>query len=90
MEFNAVIELFRRSEEEYGAKIGNYIGDGDSKTYGRLVKAKLHGENFLTNEKECLGHVQKRRGKRLRDLVTQTVEDTVGKTEKMFRLYPLQ
>lgn len=82
MEVNAVIELFRRSEKNYGAKIGTYIGDGDSKTYGNLVKAKPYGENFLINKKECVGHVQKRMGKRLRDLVAKTVEDTVVKTGK--------
>lgn len=57
---NAVIEMFRRSEEKYGAKISNYIGDRDSRTYGNLVKSKLYGENFTINKKECVGHVQKR------------------------------
>ncbi|XP_044592130.1 uncharacterized protein LOC123270228 [Cotesia glomerata] len=82
MEVNAVIELFRRSEEKYGAKISNYIGDGDSKTYGNLVKAKPYGENFIIHKKECVGHVQKRMGKRLRDLVNKTVEHKVVKTGK--------
>lgn len=53
MEVNAVIELFRRSVKNYGAEISNYIGDGDSKTYGNLVKAKPYGENFTINKKEC-------------------------------------
>ena len=66
MEVSAVIEMFCRSEEKYGVKISNYIGDGDSKTYGNLVEAKPYGENFTIHKKECVGHVQKRMGKCLR------------------------
>uniref|UniRef100_A0A6V7KW45 Mutator-like transposase domain-containing protein n=1 Tax=Bracon brevicornis TaxID=1563983 RepID=A0A6V7KW45_9HYME len=51
MEVNAVIELLRRSEKNYGAKISNYIGDGDSETYGHLSKAKPYGKNFTINKK---------------------------------------
>nr|XP_036230996.1 uncharacterized protein LOC118683174 [Bactrocera oleae] len=80
MEVNAVIELFGRSEKNYGAKISNYIGDGDSKTYGNLLKAKSYGENFTINKKECAGHMQKRMLKRLRDLVKKTVETKEIKT----------
>ena len=46
MEVSAVIEMFCRSEEKYGLKISNYIGDGDNKTYGNLVEAIPYGENF--------------------------------------------
>ncbi|XP_025995458.2 uncharacterized protein LOC105204411 [Solenopsis invicta] len=81
MEVGAVIEMFRCSEENYGAKISNYIEDGDSKTYGNLVQAKPYGENFTINKKECVGHVQKQIGKCLRDLVN-TTEDVVVKTGK--------
>ncbi|CAH1115697.1 unnamed protein product [Psylliodes chrysocephalus] len=82
MEVNAVIELFRRSVKNYGAKIRNYIGDGDSKTYGNLVKAKPYGENFTINKKKCVGHVQKRMGKRLRDLVNKTIKNKLVKPGK--------
>ena len=82
MEVNAVIAMFRRSEEKYGARIGDYIGDGDTKTYGNVVEAKPYGENFTINKKECVGHVQKRMGKRLRDLVKNTVEEKEIKTGK--------
>ena len=82
MEVGAVIEMFRRSEKQYGAKISNYIGDGDSKTFSNLVEAKPYRENFTINKKECVGHVQKRMGKRLRDLVKNTIVDKVVKTGK--------
>jgi len=32
MEVDAIKEMFLRSEEKFGVKYGNYIGDGDSKT----------------------------------------------------------
>lgn len=32
IEVGAVMEMFCRSEKKYGAKISNYVGDGDSKT----------------------------------------------------------
>ena len=82
MEVSAVIEMFCRLEEKYGAKISNYIGDGDSKTYGNLVEAKPYGENFTIHKKTCVGHVQKRMGKRLRDLIKTTVEEKIVKTGK--------
>ena len=82
MEVAAVIEMFSRSDEKYGAKIGNYVGDGDSKTYGNLVQAEPYGEDFIINKKECVGHVQKRMGKRLRELVKNTVQETVVKSGK--------
>ena len=85
MEVGAVIEMFRRSEKQYvGAKISNYIGDGDSKTFSNLVEAKPYGENFTINMKECVGHVQKRMGRRLRDLVKNTVVDKLVKTGKNY------
>lgn len=82
METAALIEMFSRSEELYEAKIENYIGDGDTKSYGNLVKAKPYGENFTINKKECVGHVQKRMGARLRDIVNKTVEEKEVKTGK--------
>ena len=82
MEVSAVIKMFCRSEEKYGAKISNYIGDGDSKTYGNLVEANPYGKNFTIHKKECVGHVQKRMGKRLRDLVKTSVEEKIVKTGK--------
>ena len=83
MEVVAVIEMFSRSVEKYGVKIGDYIGyDVDSKTSSNLVKAKPYGEDCTINKKECVGHVQKRMGARLREIVKNSVEDKVVKTGK--------
>lgn len=66
MEVAGVIEMLKRSEEKYSVKYINYIGDGDSKTYSGIVNSAPYGDNILITKKECIGHVQKRMGSRLR------------------------
>lgn len=78
MEPNAIVEMFKRSNEKYGVKYVNYIGDDDCKTYFELVKSVPYGKNVSINKKECIEHVQKRMGTRLRNKVNQTVK--VGDT----------
>jgi len=64
MEVDAVTEMFKRSETLYNVKYGSYIGD--SKTYKGIIDAKPY-TNFNVAEKECIDHVQKRMGTRLRN-----------------------
>lgn len=82
MEVNAVIEMFKRSVEKHDVKIDNYVGEGDSKTYGNLIKAKPYGDDLIVAKKECVGHVRKRMGTRLRDLVKSHVGEVPIKTGK--------
>ncbi|KYN27481.1 hypothetical protein ALC57_03136, partial [Trachymyrmex cornetzi] len=65
------------------------IGDGDSKTFAGVKNAKPYGEDFEIYKKECVGHVQKRMGSRLRNLVKNTVEETAtkGKTIRKKTLF---
>jgi len=71
MEVDAVIEMFKRSEKLHENKYLKYIGDGDSKTYKGIVDAKPY-EDVVVEKKECIGHVQKRMGTRLRNLKKNT------------------
>ncbi|XP_066583306.1 LOW QUALITY PROTEIN: uncharacterized protein [Prorops nasuta] len=66
MEVDGIVEMFKQSQEKYNVKYVNYIGDGDSKTYKGIVDAAPYGETAII-KKECVGHVQKRMGSRLRD-----------------------
>lgn len=66
MEVDAVVEMFKKSEEQYDVKHTDHIGDGDSKTYKSIVESKPYGEKVQIRKKECIGHVQKRMGARLR------------------------
>ncbi|XP_066599941.1 uncharacterized protein [Prorops nasuta] len=66
MEINAITEMFSRSLNKYGVKYLTYIGDGDSKTFNGIVNAAPYGESTVV-KKECVGHVEKRMGTRLRN-----------------------
>lgn len=67
MEVTGMKIMFQRSEETYDVRYSRYIGDGDSKTYVNIVKDKPYVD--IDPEKlECVGHVQKRMGTRLRKL----------------------
>lgn len=63
---DAITEMFKRSEEKYDVKYTKYIGDGDSKTYGSIIKSAPYGDIPII-KKECIGHIQKRMGRRLRE-----------------------
>lgn len=81
MEVDSMIAMFERSIEKYRARYINFIADGDSKTYGGIIKAAPYGQDVVINKKECVGHVQKM-GTRLRDLVKKTVEEKEVKGKK--------
>jgi len=67
MEVDAVIEMFQQSEKLHGLKYSHYVGDGDSKTFKGILDSNPH-ENLDVKKKECIDHVQKRMGTRLRNL----------------------
>lgn len=67
MEVDSVKEMFARSEEEFGVRYGNYIGDGDSKTFNGILDLNPYGDDFIVVKNECIGHVEKRMGTRLRN-----------------------
>jgi len=83
MEASSVLAMFQRSFEKHGLRYTNYIGDGDSKTFTKIVNSKPYGENVVINKKECVGHVQKRMGTRLRDLLQKTVQEEIVKGKKI-------
>eukprot|EP00117_Sycon_ciliatum_P017869 scpid82715/ scgid16696/ len=70
MEAEAVEKLWSRSEAKNNLRYVTYIGDGDSKGHKRVSVAKPYGDTAIVKD-ECIGHVQKRVGKGLRDLKTK-------------------
>lgn len=68
MEVDAVLEMVERSEELFGVKYSNYIGDGDAKTLKAILDVQPYGENFEMVKNECVGHVEKRMGNCLRNV----------------------
>jgi len=67
MESAGVIKIFKRSVNDLQLKYLTYIGDGDTKSYSEESNANPYpGETIV--KAECIGHVQKRVGSRLRAL----------------------
>jgi len=56
------------SEEKFGVRYENYIGDGDSKTFKAILDVNPYGDDFKVVKNECIGHVEKRMGTRLRNV----------------------
>ncbi|GFV30435.1 uncharacterized protein TNCV_99101 [Trichonephila clavipes] len=65
MEAVGATRIFQRSIVKQGLKYAHYYGDGDSK--GFISVKDTYGKDSVTKY-ECIGHVQKRVGARLRKL----------------------
>ena len=85
LEVDTIVTMFKRSVVTLGVRFRKYIEDDDSKTYTGVINAKPYGENFPINKKECIGHVQKWKGTRLRDVVKTSVGKTETKAEKQVK-----
>lgn len=68
MEVAGALEIFKRSKEDRGVRYVGYLGDGDSKAYNKVVQEEPYGKDVTISKLECIGHVQKRMGTRLRRL----------------------
>lgn len=62
------MKIFSRSLEKRGVKYTNYLGDRDTKGFMKVVEARPYGDTEI-EKLECIGHIQKRMGTRLRRLV---------------------
>lgn len=65
MEVAGAYKIFERSEKTRSLKYTEYYGDGDSKAY--MGVKDIYGRDSV-KKLECIGHVQKRVGTRLRNL----------------------
>jgi len=68
MEVQGAINIFERSLEKYGVRYTKYLGDGDSKGHAAVAEKNIYGDDYPVEKLECIGHVQKRMGTRLRKL----------------------
>ncbi|GFY14297.1 uncharacterized protein TNCV_1020621 [Trichonephila clavipes] len=69
MEYVGATRIFQRSIVKRGLKYAHYYGDGDSKSF--ISVKDTYGKDSVTKY-ECIGHVQKRVGARLRKLKSKT------------------
>lgn len=65
MESEGVSILYSRSAD-IAIRYNPFVGDGDSKAFRRITSEKPYGEAFEHDKEECIGHIQKRMGTRLR------------------------
>ena len=67
MDAAGLLSIFQRSIENHSARYVEFLGDGDSKAHKKLVEEAVYGA-VPVEKLECVGHVQKRLGSRLRSL----------------------
>ena len=84
MEPAGAVNIFSRSEEKYGLRYVNFLGDGDSKTYTTLKNEQIY-ENVTIAKLECCGHVQKRMGRQLTKKVDELKKQTFNHNGKTVR-----
>jgi len=68
MESAGALSFFSESVDKYNVRYSHYIGDGDTESCRKVVESKPYGDNLVPVKTECVGHVQKRLGTRLRKL----------------------
>lgn len=72
MELAGVQAIFNRSVTQNGVRYVEYLGDGDSKAFQHVIQSKPYGDEVEIKKLECVGHIQKRMGARLRKLRQET------------------
>lgn len=70
MEVASAVKMFQRSQHDRAVRYMSFLGDGDSRSYKAVVESKPYGDLSIT-KLECINHVQKRMGTRLRRLKQQ-------------------
>ena len=83
MEVSGVLRLYNKSVKNLKLRYMNYIGDGDSKAYPSVVAAQPYGPNKIPAKWECVGHVQKRVGGRLRRLKKNVGSEVLSDGKKL-------
>ena len=80
MEAAGVVDCFMESISKRKLRYTHYIGDGDSKSHADVVKNDPY-PGIIVEKLECVGHIQKRVGGRLRKLkATNKTQLADGKT----------
>ncbi|GFY15345.1 patj homolog [Trichonephila clavipes] len=80
METVGMIRIFQRSLSYRSVRYTSYIGGGDSKTFSSITASNPYGEDITVSKIECVGHVQKRMGTRLRKLKQMSSKLSDGKS----------
>lgn len=68
MESKSAVDIYSRSVQKNNLRYTRYVGDGDTNSFKSVLDSKPYGEEKPIEKVECVGHVQKRMGTRLRKL----------------------
>ena len=69
MEAVGAIEIFSSSVDKHSLIYKKFLGDGDSSSFKEVFESNPYsGYNVQVSKMECVGHVQKRLGTRLRNI----------------------
>ncbi|GFT74768.1 uncharacterized protein TNCV_2516681 [Trichonephila clavipes] len=71
MEIQGASKIFQRSLSLHNARYITYLGDGDCKAFDAVKEKNIYGNEYPIEKLECIGHVMKRMGTRLRRLKAQ-------------------
>ena len=55
-----------RSTEKHSSRYVDFVGDGNCSSHRDGVKSKRYGDEVALRRVECVGHIQKRMGRRPR------------------------
>lgn len=83
MEVAGVVDMFRQSEATRGVKYRYYLGDGDSAAFPTIERENPYGLECPVEKLECIGHVRKRMGTRLRKLKEKKGNTTLSDGKKI-------
>lgn len=87
MEPEGAVRIWGRSEDN-GLRYKTFLGDGDSSSYKAVTNmngGKGPYKDIQVQKEECINHVQKRMGTRLRKLKGELKEEKTTKTGKMIK-----
>ena len=82
MEVAGAINMFKRSIPYLNLRYVGYIEDGDTKARQSVVESAPY-DNCTIDKLECVGHIQKRMGTRLRNLVAQKRGELLSDGKKL-------
>ncbi|GFW22996.1 uncharacterized protein TNCV_3647731 [Trichonephila clavipes] len=80
METVVMVHIFQGTLSHRSVRYTSYIGDGGSKTFSSITASNPYGEDITVSKIECVGHVQKRMGTRLRKLKQMSSKLSAGKS----------
>lgn len=70
MESEGLVDGFRKSLSMHNLIYKQMIADGDSSVHRKLIESLPYGSNNLIEKVECINHVLRNYGNRIRDLCT--------------------